>query len=224
MVSSVMLRRVALVRTDVLEDLIASIIRVRGIVELGTTLALTSNRQLSSDNSVCFHLLVAPLKVKAVDCSESCVPPFPRTELPWLCSGRIALQRDVQTSDTKVMICCPTTDCTGKVRGRRKLGCRNKQTLSSKLLSSSIYCVFKIYILCTVHMLGRMDVCNQLHRTCPTKRACIECAASLGTLSVYCRLTVQQIKRVRQKSWTLLNRQDLGTQKGLLTHWILLYR
>jgi hypothetical protein len=38
-----MLRRVALVRTDVSEELSASIIRVTRIVELGTTLALTSN-------------------------------------------------------------------------------------------------------------------------------------------------------------------------------------
>jgi hypothetical protein len=40
-----MLRRVALVRTDVSEECIASIIRVPGISELGTTLAVTSNRR-----------------------------------------------------------------------------------------------------------------------------------------------------------------------------------
>jgi hypothetical protein len=44
MVSSGMLRRVALVRTDVSEELGASFIRVTGIGELGTTLAVTSNR------------------------------------------------------------------------------------------------------------------------------------------------------------------------------------
>jgi hypothetical protein len=38
-----MLRRVALVRTDVSEELSASFIRVTRICELGTTLALTSN-------------------------------------------------------------------------------------------------------------------------------------------------------------------------------------
>jgi hypothetical protein len=43
MVSSVMLRRVALVRTDVSEELSASFIRVTRIGELGT-IALTSNR------------------------------------------------------------------------------------------------------------------------------------------------------------------------------------
>jgi hypothetical protein len=38
-----MLRRVALVRTDVSEELSASFIRVTSIGELGTTLAITSN-------------------------------------------------------------------------------------------------------------------------------------------------------------------------------------
>jgi hypothetical protein len=40
-----MLRRVALVRTDVSEEISASIIRVTGIGELGTTLAVTSNQR-----------------------------------------------------------------------------------------------------------------------------------------------------------------------------------
>jgi hypothetical protein len=40
-----MLRRVALVRTDVSEELRASFIRVTRIGELGTTLAVTSNRR-----------------------------------------------------------------------------------------------------------------------------------------------------------------------------------
>jgi hypothetical protein len=43
MASSGMLRRVALARTEVLEELSASIIRVTRIGELGTTLAVTSN-------------------------------------------------------------------------------------------------------------------------------------------------------------------------------------
>jgi hypothetical protein len=47
MASSGMLRRVALVRTDVSEELIASFIRVTRIYELGTTLAVTSNRRAS---------------------------------------------------------------------------------------------------------------------------------------------------------------------------------
>jgi hypothetical protein len=45
MVSSGMLRRAALVRTDFSEELSPSIIRVTRIDELGTTLAVTRNRR-----------------------------------------------------------------------------------------------------------------------------------------------------------------------------------
>jgi hypothetical protein len=48
MPSSGMLRHVALVRTDLSAELIASIIRVTRIGELGTTLAVTSNRRFLS--------------------------------------------------------------------------------------------------------------------------------------------------------------------------------
>jgi hypothetical protein len=43
-----MLRHVALVRTDVSEELSVSIIRVTKISELRTTLAVTSNRAVAS--------------------------------------------------------------------------------------------------------------------------------------------------------------------------------
>jgi hypothetical protein len=51
MVSSGMLRRVSLVRTDVLEELSSSFIRVTRIGELGTTLAVTRNRRTLRINS-----------------------------------------------------------------------------------------------------------------------------------------------------------------------------
>jgi hypothetical protein len=52
MVSSGLLRRVALVRTDVSEELSASFIRVTRISELETTLAVTSNRRTLRSVSV----------------------------------------------------------------------------------------------------------------------------------------------------------------------------
>jgi hypothetical protein len=52
MASSGMLRRVALVRTDVSEELSVSFIRVTRIGELGTTLAVTSNRRTLRRNAV----------------------------------------------------------------------------------------------------------------------------------------------------------------------------
>jgi hypothetical protein len=46
------LRRVALVRTSISEELLASTLRVRRIGELGTTLGVTSNRSTLRRNSV----------------------------------------------------------------------------------------------------------------------------------------------------------------------------
>jgi hypothetical protein len=53
MASSGILRRVALVRTDVSEEISASFIRVPRIGELGTTLAVTSNRRTLRRNTKC---------------------------------------------------------------------------------------------------------------------------------------------------------------------------
>jgi hypothetical protein len=54
MMSSGMLRRVALVRIDVSEELSASINRVTTIGELGKTLAVPSNRRMLQRNTKCF--------------------------------------------------------------------------------------------------------------------------------------------------------------------------
>jgi hypothetical protein len=52
MASSVMLHSVALVGTDVSEELSVSIIRVTRIGDLGTTLAVTSNRRTPQRNAI----------------------------------------------------------------------------------------------------------------------------------------------------------------------------
>jgi hypothetical protein len=54
-----MLRRVALVRTDVSEELSATFIRVTRIGELGTTLAVISNRRMLQRNIECRLLVTA---------------------------------------------------------------------------------------------------------------------------------------------------------------------
>jgi hypothetical protein len=54
MATSRMLRRVALVRTHVLEVLSATVIRVTRIGELGTTLAVTSNRRTLRRNGISY--------------------------------------------------------------------------------------------------------------------------------------------------------------------------
>jgi hypothetical protein len=71
MVSSGLLRRVALVRTDVSEEPGASFIRVTKIGELGTTLAAASNRRMLRRN--CISPILVTLMKKALSSSETSV-------------------------------------------------------------------------------------------------------------------------------------------------------
>jgi hypothetical protein len=75
MASSGLLRRVAFVRTDVSEELSASIIRVTRICQLGTTLALTRSRVTVS--VVRSSQILVTLKKEALSSSETSV--FTRT-------------------------------------------------------------------------------------------------------------------------------------------------
>jgi hypothetical protein len=69
MPSSVMLRRVALVRTNISKARIASIIRVTRINELGTTLAVTGNRRMLRRNTK----YLVTLMMEALDSNETSV-------------------------------------------------------------------------------------------------------------------------------------------------------
>jgi hypothetical protein len=69
MVFSWMLHRVALVRTEVSEEFSASFIRVARIGELGTTLAVTSNRRMLRRNTWIFVTLMQ----EALNSSETSV-------------------------------------------------------------------------------------------------------------------------------------------------------
>jgi hypothetical protein len=83
MASSGMLRHVALVRTDVSEELSASFIRVTRISELGTTLAQTNNRRtlflrsvrqlLVTDSVVPISTILVTLMKEALSSSEMSV-------------------------------------------------------------------------------------------------------------------------------------------------------
>jgi hypothetical protein len=78
MASSGMLRRVALVRTDVSEELSASFIRVARIGKLGTTLAAASNRRsvrrlLVTANVVPSSPILVTLMKDALSSSETAV-------------------------------------------------------------------------------------------------------------------------------------------------------
>jgi hypothetical protein len=79
MVSSGMLRRVALVGTDVSEELSAYLIRVTGIGEVGTTLAVTSTRRsvrrlLVTANVVPTSPIPVTLMIESLSSSETSVP------------------------------------------------------------------------------------------------------------------------------------------------------
>jgi hypothetical protein len=73
MASSGILRRVALVRTDVSEELSASIIRVTRIGELGTTLPVTSNRRTLRriTNAVPSSPILVTLMMETLSSSET---------------------------------------------------------------------------------------------------------------------------------------------------------
>jgi hypothetical protein len=75
MASSGMLRRAALVRTDISEELSASIIKVTRIGELGTTLAVTSNRctlqRLLVTANVHSSPILVTLMMEALNSSET---------------------------------------------------------------------------------------------------------------------------------------------------------
>jgi hypothetical protein len=60
-----MLSRVALLRTDVSEELSACFIRVTRIGELGTALAVTSNRRMLRRNTSVRRLLVTAIVVSS---------------------------------------------------------------------------------------------------------------------------------------------------------------
>jgi hypothetical protein len=75
MPSSGILRHVALVDTDVLEECITSIIRVTRIGELGTTLAATNNRNTLRRNTanVPSSPILAILMMKAIHSNETSI-------------------------------------------------------------------------------------------------------------------------------------------------------
>jgi hypothetical protein len=70
MLWSGMLRRVALVGTNVWKEHIASIIRVTGIGEQGTALTVTSNQSMLQRNTSCWPILVT-LMMEAIHSSET---------------------------------------------------------------------------------------------------------------------------------------------------------
>jgi hypothetical protein len=98
-----MLRHVALVRTDVSGELSVSMIRVSRIGELGTTLAITSNRQvttlglspctLKGPSCFCYVNTGSPITVTLMYVSDCDIPC-----LQFLISGRTLLYTAQKTT------------------------------------------------------------------------------------------------------------------------------
>jgi hypothetical protein len=81
-----MLRSVALERTDISKELSASIIRVTRIGEVGTMLAVTSNRRkLRRNTNLCiFHVLVFLRSVRRLLVTATIVPSSPILVTPMM--------------------------------------------------------------------------------------------------------------------------------------------
>jgi hypothetical protein len=115
MASSGMLRRVALVRTDVSEDLSASIIRVTRLGELGT-LAVTNNRstlhslrRLIVTTNIPSSPILVTLKMEGIHSSETSVlTRATRRNIPE--DGILHSHRSENlkscSSDLPVLLCC----------------------------------------------------------------------------------------------------------------------
>jgi hypothetical protein len=93
MVSSGMLRRVALVRTDVSEELSSSFIGVTRIGELGTALAVTRNRRTLRRNTSAHLAFLCSLRRLLV--TASVVPSSPILVTP--------MKEELSSSETSVL-------------------------------------------------------------------------------------------------------------------------
>jgi hypothetical protein len=90
-VSSGMLRRVALVRNDVSEEPSASFIRVTRIGELGTTLAVTSNRRTLRRHHSSYEIVYFIVRI-IVSRVNSDWPGYLSTHSDGLTSGRVRVR------------------------------------------------------------------------------------------------------------------------------------